>query len=64
MKKSGVFRLEWANGEEKGGNGREKRGDGVEGVWGKLEMDPIKHSAVSKANAMSVNAAETNRQST
>lgn len=33
--------MEWANGEEKGGDGREKRGDDVEGIWGKLEMDPI-----------------------
>lgn len=36
MKKSGVFRLEWENGEEKFRFGREKGGDGVEGVWGKL----------------------------
>ena len=34
VKKSGGFRLEGENGEEKGG-------DDVEGVWGKLEMDPI-----------------------
>ena len=64
VKKSGGFRLEGENGEEKGGDGREKGGDDVEGIWGKLEMDSIMQPAVSKANAMSINAAETNRQST
>ena len=56
--------MEGENGEEKGGDGREKGGDDVEGIWGKLEMDSIMQPAVSKANAMSINAAETNRQST
>lgn len=56
--------MEWENGEEKFRFGREKGGEGVEGIWGKLEMDSIMHPAVSKANAMSINAAETNRQST
>lgn len=64
VKKSGGFWLEWENGEEKFRFGREKGGNGVEGIWGKLEMDSIMHPAVSKANAMSINAAETNRQST
>lgn len=56
--------MERENGEEKEGDGREKGEDDVEGVWVKLEMDPIMQPVVSKANAMSVNAAETNRQST
>ena len=64
VKKTEGFWLEWENGEEKGGGGREKGRDDVEGVWGKLEMDSIMQPAVSKANAMSINAAETNRQST
>ena len=28
--------MEWEKGEEKRGSGRDKRGDDVKGVWGKL----------------------------